>query len=115
MMVASFQQWKEQKLSFAQNSKKKSEQQVKCYACKGSGEIECDCSCDYCDRHFDCDECDGTGKVNAKEIDLHQFRPSRQDYFNEVIADIKAFCVWTQKDFLAEVGDFVRGYQKGNY
>nr|WP_067285796.1 hypothetical protein [Marinobacterium profundum] len=80
-----------------------------CDECESSGWIECDLGhehkCDTCESKGHYLSLDGETKLNL----------SHGLYFHAAIADIKAMCLWTRRDFLAEVGPFVRsarGYDK---
>ena len=81
---------------------------VECPDCEGTGEKECHC----CSHESECLKCDGSGSVSFRENPYIQ--PNTIDYFNQVIVDLKQFCVWTRKDFLGEAGHFVQDFRPGN-
>lgn len=40
-----------------------------CPACKGVGDVPCDCGCPNCEGEAFCDECNGTS-INTEHVDL---------------------------------------------
>ncbi len=105
MIVATYDQWREKKLEAALRATNKKDRYLKCDDCSGTGEVECDC----CGHEKECERCDGHGKLDAK--DFYDFKPPQIDYFNEVIADAKVFCAWCNRDFLGEIGPFIKEFR----
>lgn len=105
--IASFAQWKAHTLADLEESNS----MVKCPDCMGATVLDCDC----CGNESACGRCDESGMIDFSDMHEHEKNLifSKRDYFNEVIADLKAFCVWTRQDFLSVAGQFVNEYRAG--
>jgi len=92
--VNNYEEWKKQNIS-----ETKSDSVIECPNCE-SGTVygTCDC-CDQETEHT-CEECDGEGKLEFSElsngsIDLLL---SRDNYINQIKADIAKYCEWVGAD-----------------
>lgn len=52
---------------------------------------------------FDCGSCGGSGEAEL----------TPRQYFSDVVGDIRKYCGYTGKDFLGEVGGFVKEFRAG--
>ena len=96
--VSGFEEWaKNMRLDYKQLNPK-----VECPSCEGDGEIECDC----CGHEKHCDDCDGNGKVRFNEANDFKFKYSV--FIKTVYVDLKKLCVYTGRDFLGAVGEFIK-------
>lgn len=71
-----------------------------CSDCDGDGVTECDQG-----HEHNCEPCNGLGKIRKTAP------VSKAEYFKAVVAEIRDVCVWTRRDFLGEVGPFVREFR----
>ena len=78
---------------------------VKCPDCDGKGEKYCDC----CEHTAHCEECDGNGKLRFRHIRDYEF--TYPTFLKTVYVDLKKLCVYTGKDFLGAVGEFIKNEQ----
>lgn len=86
-------------ISFAEWKQDKEDLKIDCMECDGDGYVECE----YGHEH-DCPDCNGAGYHT--DITVTEY-----NYFMSIVKDIRRVCVWTNRDFLGEVGTFVRHYR----
>ena len=72
---------------------------VECDECDGEGDWTCEC----CGTVIECDECGGTGEIVINKVDS-----AKSDYFRKAVSDIKKLCLWSDLDFLNEIGQFIK-------
>ncbi|WP_299202475.1 hypothetical protein [uncultured Amphritea sp.] len=108
MIVATYEKWKKEQLAVIQNMPEE-DREVDCPECHGEGEYECDC----CGHERECDRCEGYGHIDISDSEEHQ--PSKQKYFSQVVTEVKQFCAWCNRDFLGEIGPFVREFRVGKH
>jgi len=76
-----------------------------------NAEVECpDC------KGWGCPECDFDAYIQAKDLteaEICNMILTKRAYFNEVIADLKKWCIYTRQDFLAVVGPFIQNQRSG--
>ena len=72
------------------------ERELPCPACGGDGAVECG----ECGADKDCDKCESTGKVAARDITESQARglTTGRDYVAAIIEDAQALARWQGRD-----------------
>lgn len=113
MLIASYEQWREQKKQVLEEENPA----VPCGECGGMGELHSVCDCCGTDLEEDCEVCGGAGEVHY--LDSSKPRPGndlvgRTVYFQEVIADLKKWSAYTKQDFLHLVGGFVNDFRNAH-
>lgn len=111
MLIASYEQWHEQKKRVLEEENP----EIECEECNGMGELHFQCSCCGGAKDEECELCDGQGTI--RYLDSPIPRPGndlvgRQVYFKEVIADLKKWSAYTRQDFLQLAGRFVNEFRK---
>lgn len=108
MIVTSFDEWEKEQLAVIR-AMPEDDRDIDCPECDGFGyEFFGDSESEAV-----CDNCDGYGLIDIEDSEEHM--PDKREYFNQVVADVKQFCAWCNRDFLGEIGPFVRefrGYAK---
>lgn len=99
--ISGFEVWaKNMRLDYTASNPK-----VECPNCKGKGESFCEC----CEHSANCEACDGDGKVLFNDAQYFNFKYS--DFLKSVYTDLKKLCIYTGKDFLSAVGEFIKTEQ----
>ena len=69
--------------------------------------VQCPC-CESNEEDW-CDYCEGSGKIPFNEVS--GFRFEYPVFLEAVYTDLKKLCVYTNKDFLGAVGEFIKTEQ----
>lgn len=101
MIITSYEDWREEQIRILADLP-----DVLCPECDGEGTIECL----SCGGNDDCERCDGTGEIS--KIEEFKSESTRSEYLQSVVREVKEFCSWTGRDFLGEIGPFVRDFRR---
>lgn len=96
---------------------------AQCPVCKGAGYTTSICSCCGNDKEDDCHYCDAHGYFDLEQpIDIEALKEAMtanssneetyQQYFSEVVNDIRLCCLAANWDFFEKVGPFVRDFRQ---